>query len=118
MDCFEAIIIGSGPAGTAAALQLEGRNVAVLDVGFREREAHPLHGNLYDLRRTQPDLFENLIGSNFESLHNIHERPINLKLKAPFMRLSASRVMRLLVPLPLPVTMTARSKPRARCVFK
>jgi thioredoxin reductase len=34
MDCFEAIIIGSGPAGTAAALQLEGRNVAVLDVGF------------------------------------------------------------------------------------
>jgi choline dehydrogenase-like flavoprotein len=86
MDCFEAIIIGSGPAGTAAALQLEGRNVAVLDVGFREHEAHPFHGNLYDLRRTQPDLFENLIGRNFESLHNIHERPISLKLKAPFMR--------------------------------
>ncbi len=44
MDCFEAIIIGSGPAGTAAALQLQGRNVAMLDVGFRAPEAPALHG--------------------------------------------------------------------------
>ena len=44
-----------------------------------------LPGNLYALRQKRDDLFEELIGSKFEGLHNIYKRNISLKLKAPFM---------------------------------
>jgi choline dehydrogenase-like flavoprotein len=44
-----------------------------------------LPGNLYTLRQQRDDLFEELIGTEFEGLHNIHKRNISLKLKAPFM---------------------------------
>ena len=44
-----------------------------------------LQGNLYALRQQRDDLFEELIGSEFEGLHNIYKRNISLKLKAPFM---------------------------------
>jgi len=82
---YDAIIVGSGPAGTFAAYALEGRNVLLLDVGHRPPRMPDLPGNLYKLRQQRDDLFEELIGSGFEGLHNIHKRNISLKLKAPFM---------------------------------
>lgn len=85
MALYDAIIVGSGPAGTFSAHALQGRNVLVLDVGHRPPPVPLLQGNLYTLRQQREDLFEELIGSEFEGLHNIHKRDISLKLKAPFM---------------------------------
>ena len=82
---YDAIIVGSGPAGTFAAYALQGRNVLLLDVGHRPPAMPDLPGNLYALRQQRDDLFEELIGSEFEGLHNIYKRNISLKLKAPFM---------------------------------
>jgi choline dehydrogenase-like flavoprotein len=82
MDCFDAIVVGSGPGATFAAKGLEGKRVLVLDVGF---DAPPpsLQRNVYELRRESGDLFPELIGEESQSLHNLHQRPISLKLKAP-----------------------------------
>jgi choline dehydrogenase-like flavoprotein len=80
---FDAIIVGSGPAGTFCASELRGRNVLVVDVGFRPARIPDLGGNLYDLRRSRPDMFDDLIGSDFEGLHNTHRNNVSLKLKSP-----------------------------------
>jgi choline dehydrogenase-like flavoprotein len=85
---FDAIIVGTGPAGVMAARALRGKRVLILDVG---RQPDPLPrpepgSDLYEQRRTEPDLFDFLIGQNFESLHNIHSEPVSLKLKSPLMR--------------------------------
>lgn len=78
MDCFDAIVVGSGPGAAFAAYGLKGKKILVLDVGF---DAPPprLQGNIYELRR-KGDLFSELIGEEFQSLH---QGPISLKLKAP-----------------------------------
>jgi choline dehydrogenase-like flavoprotein len=83
MALHDAIVVGSGLAGTFAAYGLRGRDVVVLDVGYRPPPAAPLEGNLYGLRKSREDLFDLLIGQNFEGLHNIHRRAISLKLKSP-----------------------------------
>src|SRR3989442_868530 len=85
MDCFDAIVVGSGPAATFAAVGLHGRRVLMLDVGFDASRSDGLRGNLYDLKQAHDDLFEPLIGNQFESLHNLHQPPISLKLKSPYM---------------------------------
>jgi choline dehydrogenase-like flavoprotein len=82
---YDVIIVGSGPAGTFSAYALQGLNTLVLDVGHRPPPVPDLQGNLYTLRQQRDDLFEELIGAEFEGLHNIHRRDISLKLKAPFM---------------------------------
>src|SRR5687767_1033259 len=83
------IIVGSGAAGTFAALQLRGRGVLVLDVGYTPDKS-ALSGNLYDLRKDpgphEGDLFDELIGRDFESLHNVFHPYLSPKLKAPLMR--------------------------------
>ena len=85
MDCFDAIVAGSGPGGAFAAYGLRGKRVLLLDVGYDAAASPRLSGNVYDLRRTRDDLFPELIGENFESLHNLHDRPISLKLKSPLL---------------------------------
>ena len=82
MDCVDAIVVGSGPGAAFAAYGLRGKRVLMLDAGF---DAPPpaLQGNVYQLRRGPADLFPQLIGENFQSLHNLHQTPISLKLKAP-----------------------------------
>ena len=82
---YDAVIVGSGPAGAFSAYALQGRNVLILDVGYRPPKIPDLEGNLYALRQQREDLFEELIGSEFEGLHNIYKRNISLKLKAPYM---------------------------------
>ena len=85
MSLFDAIVIGSGPAGVFAAYPLRGKRVLVLDVGHQPPPAPELDGNLFELRQRQTDLFRPLIGENFESLHNLHSRTISLKLKSPLL---------------------------------
>jgi choline dehydrogenase-like flavoprotein len=82
MDCFDVIVVGSGPGAAFAAKGLQGKRVLVLDVGF---DAPPpsLQGNVYQLRLENADLFSELIGDDFQSLRNLHQRPISLKLKGP-----------------------------------
>jgi choline dehydrogenase-like flavoprotein len=87
MILHDVIIVGSGPAGTAAALQLAGGDVLLLDAGFTPPEVPPnFCGDLYELRKTQLDLFPSLVGENYDSLANLFaDRKINLKLKSPYM---------------------------------
>jgi choline dehydrogenase-like flavoprotein len=84
MASADVIVVGSGPSGTFAAYQLRGRDVLVLDVGNRGDPNAPAR-NLYDLRKTPAgvDLFAELIGARFESLHNIFHASISPKLKSP-----------------------------------
>jgi len=87
MASADVIVVGSGPSGTFAAYQLRGRDVLVLDVGNRGDPNAPGR-NLYDLRKTPAgaDLFAELIGVRFESLHNIFDAFISPKLKGPRLR--------------------------------
>jgi choline dehydrogenase-like flavoprotein len=83
------IIVGAGAAGTFAALQLRRRGVLVLDVGHTPPKRE-LSQNFYDLRKASAangtTLFAELIGEEFESLHNVFHPYLSPKLKAPRMR--------------------------------
>ncbi|HTM08806.1 MAG TPA: GMC oxidoreductase [Verrucomicrobiae bacterium] len=87
MASANVIIVGSGAAGVAAAYALRGRGVLLLDVGARP-PASALKNNFYELRRDPGpvDLFGELIGNSFESLHNIFHPYLSPKLKAPGMK--------------------------------
>lgn len=84
---FEVIIVGSGPAGVSAALELSDRNVLVLDVGYHApKPSHVLNQNLYDLKKSTEDFSEVLLGQQFESLHNVVSPYLSPKLKGPLLR--------------------------------
>jgi choline dehydrogenase-like flavoprotein len=84
---FDCIVVGSGPAGVFSAFQLRGRNVVVLDAGLQADPENRLpHKNLYDMRRDGDDVFEQIIGSTFEGMHNIFHEYMSPKLKGPMMR--------------------------------
>ena len=89
MTSAETIIVGAGPSGTFAAYQLRDRRPLVLDVGYRAQES-TLDGNFYELRKARsaggPDLFAELIGPGFESLHNVFHSSLGPRLKGPRMR--------------------------------
>lgn len=87
MDLHETIIVGSGPAGTSAALALAGQGALVLDVGIDAPEVPAdFKGSLYSLRQTHQGLFPHLVGRGFESVRNVFAREkMSLKLKAPYL---------------------------------
>ncbi len=84
MTVHDAIVVGSGAAGTWAARALCGTRTILLDVGIRP-PASDLEGNLYELRKTRP-LFEETVGARYESLHNLENPELSPKLKAPLLR--------------------------------
>lgn len=83
----EVIIVGSGPSGVAAALELSGRGALLLDAGYTPPPVPDgFRGDLYDLRARGEDLFPSLVGERFESLVNLFSpAKTNLKLKSPYM---------------------------------
>ena len=83
---FDAIIVGSGPAGVSAAYQLRSRNVLLIDAGLRAPKDRLPEGNIYDLREKNTDLSPFLLGNKYESLVNLDRPPTSSKLKAPLMR--------------------------------
>jgi len=84
---FEVIIVGSGPAGVSAALELSDKNVLILDVGFSApQHTFDLEQNLYDLKKHAADLSPAILGEQFESLHNLFSFYLSPKLKSPLMR--------------------------------
>lgn len=82
----EVIIVGSGPAGVAAALEFSNKGIKplILDVGNAKKNNSPrVEGNLYAYRK-QHDCFKLLIGEKFQRLSNLgNEKPVPLKLTAP-----------------------------------
>ncbi len=80
------IIVGSGAAGTAAALQLArlGLRPLMLDVGIRPREDAPrAEGNLYDWR-LRHDSFDLHIGDDFHGITDLLTGESGIaKLNAP-----------------------------------
>jgi choline dehydrogenase-like flavoprotein len=82
---YDAIVVGSGAAGTFVALGLSGAKTLVLDAGVRFAETSSLNGNLYDLRKRQ-SLFAETVGTSFEALAGMTGRELSPKVKSPLMR--------------------------------
>lgn len=90
-ESWDAIIIGGGAAGAAAALGLRGRRVLMLDVGILP-PPNPLPDEpLYKLRQSGRDLHDILVGRGCESMTPICGDDISPKLKAPFIRFITQR---------------------------
>lgn len=83
---FDVAIIGSGPAGTSAALTLRGRKVLMLDVGHAAAAGDGIADNFYAAKREPEANFAALIGEDFASLHNLDGANLMPKIKAPLRR--------------------------------
>ena len=90
-EFWDAIIIGGGAAGAAAALGLRGKKVLMLDVGIQPPK-NPLSDEpLYEMRRNGKDLYDVLVGTAGESMTPVAGDNISPKLKAPFIRFITER---------------------------
>jgi len=82
---LDAIVVGSGAAGTWAARGLRGARTLILDVGVRPPASPGFEGNLYELRAKRP-LFDETVGARYESLRNLEQPELSPKVKSPLMR--------------------------------
>jgi choline dehydrogenase-like flavoprotein len=81
------IIVGSGPAGFAAAMANPGQDVLVVDPGFAPAPSTETDGaSLLEAKRTGAVLADSVLGAGYESLHNLHGEYLSPKLKGPLMR--------------------------------
>ena len=83
---FDVIIVGAGPAGVMAARALRNSRVLLVDAGRKPVATHEFPADNLYIERQRRDLFDLMIGDRFESLYNLYNRPVNLKLKAPRMQ--------------------------------
>jgi choline dehydrogenase-like flavoprotein len=98
MDCFDIVVVGAGPGAAFAAYGARGRSILMLDAGGDAPQCPELRGNAYELRQRSEDLFAPLIGEHFESLHNLANPLVSLKLKSPYLSYIA-RDWRLMTPI-------------------
>lgn len=82
----DVIIVGSGPASIASALQLKEKNPLILDVGITPPPSKLPQENIYNLRNNGSNLFDALIGENFSGIQNLQGEYLSPKLKGPQMR--------------------------------
>lgn len=81
------IIVGSGPAGYAAAMMNPGQDVLVVDPGFEPGRSPGSAGvSLLEAKRRGEVRMEEVLGQAYESLHNVHGEYLSPKLKGPLMR--------------------------------
>lgn len=81
---FDVIIVGTGASSTAAALELQDKKLLIIDVGIEVSKSLKPGKNIFDLRRSDKNQRDYLIGKNFESLVNIRSKDlVSVKLKAP-----------------------------------
>ncbi len=83
---YDVIVVGSGPAGTFAALRLTGLRVLMIDVGKTPPSALGEDTSLIDLKRAGRAAPADILGPQLESLHNITKAYLSPKLKAPQLR--------------------------------
>lgn len=77
--------MGTGASAAAAALELQDKNLLILDVGLKPDKNIELNENIFDLRKNDNGQHDYLIGKNFESLANIEATDlVSVKLKAPY----------------------------------
>ncbi len=84
---FEAIIVGSGASGVAAAMEFAecGITPLMIDVGHLAGHTPSVPANLYEYRG-QHDCFDLMIGGRYEGLSNIlTDRQVPVKLTAPYL---------------------------------
>ncbi len=82
---YDVIVAGSGAAGTWAAFGAArlGLKTLVVDVGLQPKPERRLEQNIFELRRTDINQRQYLIGDEYESLHNLYQPYLSPKLKAP-----------------------------------
>ena len=87
LPLYQVVIVGSGAAGVAAALELteSGIKPLILDVGHTQHTDIPrVEGNLYDYRK-QHDTFDLLIGKDFQNYSNLFTGDtVPVKLTSPY----------------------------------
>lgn len=79
----DVIIVGSGPAGVAAAMSIKDKaNTLILDVGYGLDEEEIPSGNFYDKTYRQR-YHRELIGSDYSFLTHLNGQDTMVKLRAP-----------------------------------
>lgn len=82
---YDAIIVGTGASAAAAALELQEKNLLILDVALKPGKDDELQGNIFDMRKDDKNQQDYLIGKDFESLVNLDSSDlVSVKLKAPY----------------------------------
>jgi choline dehydrogenase-like flavoprotein len=88
MESFDFVIVGSGPAGIAAARRLQGQSLCMIDVGIRTQERFPYSSLRDALAAGDP---KSILGSKWEMLGNLVEpQKIHAKLRHAAIRYVAN----------------------------
>jgi choline dehydrogenase-like flavoprotein len=91
----DVIVVGSGPAGFAAATLSRGADVLVVDPGFAPAPRDGDHGiSLLEAKRRGDVDVRTVIGASYESLQNLYGEYLSPKLKGPLMRFVTEGVER------------------------
>ncbi len=84
MDWFNFVIVGSGPAGVAAARRLEGKGTCIVDIGMTPERTFPYASLSEGLASGD---IESILGPHWEMLANVVEPGrVHAKLRAPGVR--------------------------------